>query len=121
MTAETVVPAARAGDDASAHAVFVAWERLRLAYKGLVVVLALALSGRALGHPSYWGHLVLMGIAANINFCAGPVAEGYLTVLGVPRRHGRWIVFALGCALAVALTALVVTGRLPAPPGPMGD
>jgi hypothetical protein len=49
------------------------------------------------------GQLLLFdALMANLGFCAGPVAEGYLCLLGFPRKPTRWLVFGIGTALAIA-------------------
>src|SRR5262249_45571426 len=60
--------------------VFIAWERLRLLYNAILVVSVLLHLKSLLGlfHASF---LLEAALAANVCFCAGPVAEGYLCLL----------------------------------------
>src|SRR5579864_3672300 len=62
--------------------VFFAWEKLRLLYNGLLIVVVLV---RFEFNFRVILFFVEPAIYANLCFCAGPVAEGYLTWFGVPR------------------------------------
>jgi hypothetical protein len=96
-------PLASPADD-SARAVFLAWERLRLTYNAALAIVVLSLGGGDLFNGDFV--LLLPGavFAANIGFCLGPVAEGYLVLLRADRRVARWLVFVPGLLLACALT-----------------
>src|SRR5687768_12421764 len=73
-------------DHSSASDVFFAWERLRIWYNTVLLLVTLIFL------PAFWADWVeprqvpakLVGSAliANICFCIGPCAEGYLTWLG---------------------------------------
>lgn len=106
-------PAAHAAHDGeTAREVFVAWERRRIAYNA-VQVAVVALSGRILFEgPGWAARLGLLVLASNLLFCLGPVAEGYLVLLGAPRRGARAFVFTLGTLVAVALAGLVIVGQM---------
>ena len=112
MHGEVEAPAARGAEPESAHEVFVAWERLRLAYNGLLGIEVIALYALSLADRMALGQLALLAIAANVSFCAGPVAEGYLDLLGTPRRVSRWLLFGLGCCAGVALTLAHLNKKL---------
>jgi hypothetical protein len=76
--------------------VFFAWEKLRLLYNSMLIVAVLGTALKA-GYSMLVGiFFVEPAIYANLCFCAGPVAEGYLTWLGLPRRPCRWIIFWVG-------------------------
>jgi hypothetical protein len=87
--------------------VFFAWERLRLVYN-------LALAGVFVGWVCLSGGVVPDVVfalpeevlAANVCFCAGPVAEGYLCWLGVDRRWSRWGIFTAGMLVAAGYAIL---------------
>lgn len=77
-------------DEPTFKEVFVVWEKLRLVYNGLLVAVVVAIFREAVFFvPLVF--LVVPAILANVCFCAGPVAEGYLCLIQVP----RW--FALVC------------------------
>lgn len=82
--------------------VFAAWEKLRILYN---VVLALVVFCK-IQTEFDWDAvgLIVAAVHANVGFCAGPVAEGYLCALGWPRWFGRLLVFGFGLLLAIALT-----------------
>src|SRR5262249_46847410 len=87
--------------------VFVAWEKLRLLYN-LILVAAVALFLNPvvflLSLPIFLPFLLEGALIANIGFCAGPVAEGYLCLLGMSRRPVRALVFVCGTLVAIGLT-----------------
>jgi len=92
-------------NEADAMRVFFAWERLRLLFNLLLIAVTVSyavLSSKAT-HPVFWVKAVSEGVLANVCFCAGPVAEGYLCWLGVPRVPARWFVFVCGTVLAITL------------------
>jgi hypothetical protein len=99
-----VTPAPPVGD--TARAVFLAWERLRLVYNATLVLIVLYIAGHNLGNFEFRVFVLEAAVAANLCFCAGPVAEGYLSLLGANRRVVRWLLFIpgtlLGCLLTVA-------------------
>jgi cytochrome c oxidase subunit IV len=92
----------------SARAVFLAWERMRLAYNAVLGFVVVLLAGSDLFDPAFYGFLLRAAVLANVCFCLGPVIEGYLSLLGVDRRAARWFVFLPGLLLAclLALAAL---------------
>ena len=93
----------------SARAVFVAWEGLRIVYNALLIFFTLALAtalGVAIDAP-FWQRVIPGGIVANVCFCAGPCAEGYLALMGADRRLARGFFFLAGFSLT-SLVALVV-------------
>ena len=96
----------------SAHSVFVAWERLRLIYNSvlLLVVLSCLTRGTREELPSL-AYLIICAFMANICFCIGPVVEGYLVFLGMQRPIVRIVVFCVGTLFACLLTAFVVSLR----------
>jgi len=95
-----------------AMSVFFAWEKLRIVYNLLLialVVIELGIEGTLITLPLLFGGAV----AANICFCVGPVAEGYLCCIGVERIRARLALFALGMILSLALTWGILSSRLP--------
>ena len=93
---------------ASAKSVFVAWELLRLVYNAALFLLVVLVANTLLGHdelsdPRFWRFLVKAAIGANLCFCAGPVVEGCLSYVGVPRRVSRPVLFVGGLLASTAL------------------
>ncbi len=82
--------------------VFFAWEKLRLIYNGVLVVIAVVVCGPPV--VLMIGEAILGAIAANLMFCAGPVGECYLAWWGVPRLAARWVLFVLGMVVSAGIT-----------------
>lgn len=115
----------------SAHANFVAWERLRLYYNGALVVLTAgtglgaALLGTVLGQQDegfarllFLGMFGLFGaIPINIAYCVGPVAEGYLVRSGINRGTARRFLFFAGLAMGGGMAVLTALGFVWSPDG----
>jgi hypothetical protein len=98
----------------SARDVFLAWERLRLLFNVILVVESLFLGMPHLPDGGFWAFLVVSAIMANVCFCAGACAEGYLSLLGFRREAARYIVFAVGTSLSMFLAmALIWTVTVP--------
>ena len=82
--------------------VFLAWEKMRLAYNlvlATVVSLFIGLFGVSISFLS----LLEPAVAANVCFCDGPVVEGYVCLLTRERRLVRGLVFLFGTLLATFL------------------
>jgi len=82
----------------TASEVFFAWERLRLVYNAILV--AVVLFRRLGGEDLQVQFLVENALFANLCFCVGPVAEGYLVCIGLRRKAMRWLLFLGGSVLA---------------------
>lgn len=87
----------------SARAVFLAWERLRLLYNAALAAVVLVFDGSHLSDREFLWFLARAAFGANLCFCLGPVAEGFLALLEANRRHARWAAFVLGLLLACLL------------------
>jgi hypothetical protein len=89
----------------TAMEVFFAWEKLRLAYNALLAVTGI---GMMILKAEFSPLIVVFAagpiLLANLCFCVGPVAEGYLCWFGLPRRPVRWIIFGLGLLIALGYT-----------------
>jgi hypothetical protein len=98
------------GGQSDAMAVFFAWEKLRIVYNLLLmgVVLSLGLAAGKNHNIAFWVNMACQGFMANVCFCAGPVAEGYLCWIGCERRVARWILFLGGLLLSVGLAYYLV-------------
>src|SRR4051812_765664 len=80
----------------TAMEVFFAWEKLRVAYNVILVAVTVV---KLLNTKDDWGLQPL--VMANVAFCVGPVAEGYLCWLGVKRPSARALLFGLGMFAAI--------------------
>ncbi|MBA3316148.1 MAG: hypothetical protein M3552_20430 [Planctomycetota bacterium] len=105
----SVVGSALFTRDDSAKAVFIAWEGLRIAYNTVLIVLtfALALAFEVAIDASFWQRVLPGALFANVCFCVGSSAEGYLALMGADRRLARGFIFLSGLSLT-SLMALVV-------------
>lgn len=90
-------------DDPTFQEVFIRWEKLRLAFNGLLLAAVIVVWGPAF-IVAFARLLVFPAIQANLFFCAGPIAEGYLCLFHVPREFARWLVFVAGCLIGVVVT-----------------
>lgn len=93
-------------DEPSAQQVFLAWEKLRLLYNGLLAGIVLISGYRNLQDWTFWVFVVEGAVGANLCYCAGPVLEGYLALISIPRQKARVALFVLGCCAASGLTYL---------------
>jgi hypothetical protein len=85
--------------------VFFAWEKMRLLYNALMGVLVICIVVKA-GFGFSIGVWIAEGaVLANLCFCIGPIAEGYLCWLGLPHQTTRWVLFCWGCVISIFLTA----------------
>jgi hypothetical protein len=85
------------------------WEKLRLPYNAVILVVVLVLGpviGRGL--PDAGRLLLLAFLAANVGFLAGPVLDGYLGWLGLRRASVTGVLFAAVTASAALGVAFVV-------------
>jgi hypothetical protein len=96
--------------------VFVAWELLRLAYNAallMVVVLVgrMIVSRDDFADPAFWRYVAKCAIGANLCYCLGPIAEGYLAALGVRRPVVRLLLFSVGLIVSVVLAVALLSLR----------
>ena len=95
-------------DDESARTAFLAWEGLRLVYNGVLVVMVVVYGWPHLAERQFLRTLAWCFLWANLCFCTGPVAEGYLVLVGVDRHLARFTVFVPGLMLGCGLTLFAV-------------
>jgi hypothetical protein len=87
------------------------WEKLRLLYNGLMIlpgicVLTLWVTRQLLPLPTAIIGGILTGIAANVAFMLGPLAELYLRGLfrnGASLGKGRLLIFSAGLAVSAGV------------------
>ena len=93
-----------------AKRVFLDWEKMRLAYVGILVVFTLLFGFSELGNPLFWGGSVAGAIIANLCYLLGPIVDTYVSWLGFRSVALRWIMFALGTLFTMAgVVAMIVT------------
>ncbi len=90
----------------SARLVFLAWEKLRILFNVGLVWVTLTLLPNWSWRSIPWRDYIGPAILANVCFCAGPCAEGYLTWLGANRQLARWMLFVVGFLFACCLVPL---------------
>lgn len=99
-----------------ARTTFLAWEKLRIVYVGLLGLWTLLLCGRAIVDIDLLIMIVLGGIFSNFCFFAGPILETYVRWLGYKGYLLRWILFSSGTLLTmIAATIALSSHLLPAP------
>lgn len=108
---------ATSGAPSGARAVFLAWERLRLAYNA--ALLAVVTTGVLVLLPrelivdrATWLVLAKGAIAANLLYFAGPLVEAYVDWLGFRHVALRTSMFAAGTAGSVLIAAAVLVSLL---------
>lgn len=94
-----------------AKSVFLAWEKLRLAYVAVLAVASLALVA-VCGSPWTSAIKALLGgaVAANILYFAGPALETYVCWLGWRGTWLRGVLFLGGTLLSLLLAAITIAG-----------
>jgi hypothetical protein len=88
----------------SAGKVFVSWWQLRLIYNATLALIVLVFGFVDVFVLDFLWFVARCALGANLCFCLGPVAERYLTLLGVSRADARGLVFVPGLLLACLLT-----------------
>ncbi len=101
-----------------AREVFLAWEKLRIAYIVVLACHTVFLAGVAgLLNPRVLQLVVMGAVIANLAFFAGPIVETYVRWLGYNRSWPRWFLFMMGTLLSMGLAiALLVEELLPDQP-----
>lgn len=62
-----------------------------------------------ISEPKFTVFVIECAVAANVAFCAGHVVEGYVSLLGAPRKTTRYALFTLGTILAIVLELVSIT------------
>jgi hypothetical protein len=87
------------------------WEWLRLVYNGVLALEVLALwgpSGSSWDRGG-WRFLIGRALAANVLYCAGPVANAYAHWIGLRHRAVTALIFLAGLCLAMLITLISLT------------
>jgi hypothetical protein len=90
----------------TAMEVFFAWEKLRLVYNAVLILIVLLVMRQAI--IDCIEDAIVGAICANLMFSSGPVIESYLSWCGVPRIVARGIIFSLGLFFASVVTTYAV-------------
>jgi len=90
-----------------ARSTFLAWEKLRLVYVGLLAAVTLLLAAldpsRSFTSLRFWIPVVEGAVVANVCYFAGPIIETYVTWLGFRGRWLRYTLFVLGTLFSIML------------------
>ncbi|MGF1580686.1 MAG: hypothetical protein ACFCD0_15090 [Gemmataceae bacterium] len=108
-------------DQPKAMDVFLAWEKLRVIYNGIVFAVPLLFSiiDASRGHDfvrSLYSRLLKAILLANVCFCCGPVLEGYIVWLFKADRKlcRKWLFlggFLMSLVMVCGLLCLVAVNR----------
>ncbi len=95
--------------DAIARRTFYAWEKLRIVYIGVLVLITLGF----VGLRRLWGlelsfTMIVGAVGANVCFFAGPVVETYVVWLGYRGKRLRYVLFSAGLALSIGLAVVML-------------
>lgn len=89
---------------AVAKETFLAWEKLRLIYVGVLTFIVLALVSlfepRLFGHLPFWKSCIAGAIFVNICYLAGPVTDTILSWVYFRSLGMRWTLFSTGLIIA---------------------
>jgi hypothetical protein len=90
-----------------ARSVFICWEKLRIVYCGLLMVVTMFILGIFDNEDRRIVILIIKGaIAANVLYFAGPIIDTYVRWLSYKSAWPRWLLFCSGTLLAMFLTAV---------------
>lgn len=91
-----------------ARATFLAWEKLRLIYIGILGIWTLLLSGRHIASVEILSLVIIGGLISNVLYFAAPIMETYVRWLGYTGKWVRILLFVAGTLVTMifALGAL---------------
>ena len=95
-----------------ARSVFLAWEKLRIAYVIILAFITLLLTGLSGFNLRLLGLIVQGAFVANAAYFAGPIVEVYVRWLGYKRSWPRWVMFIGGTMIASLLAVGVLAAEL---------
>lgn len=88
-----------------ARATFLAWEKLRLIYIGILGIWTLLISGRHIASIEILSLVIVGGLISNVLYFAAPIVETYVRWLGYTGKWVRILLFVAG-TLVTMLFAL---------------
>ena len=99
-----------------ARSTFLAWEKLRIAYVSILIVITVLLV-LLVGPAGFLNRRLLLmtvegAIVANVAYLAGPTIETYVKWLGYDRPWPRWVMFIGGTLLTIILAVGVLATEL---------
>ncbi len=101
---------------ATAREIFLAWEKLRLFYVGVLAVVTLALGAMipngGMASARFWIVVVEGAIFSNVCFFAGPIVETYLAWLDQRPNWLRIAMFLAGTTVSILIVLVVLAGQL---------
>jgi uncharacterized protein YjbI with pentapeptide repeats len=98
---------------AIARSVFLAWEKLRIAYLILLALITVLLTGvTGIMNLRLLRLIVLGAVVANLAYYAGPAIETYVRWLGYNRAWPRWGMFIGGTLISIVLAIGVLATEL---------
>ena len=91
-----------------ARATFLAWEKLRLIYIGILGIWTLLISGRHIASVEILSLVIVGGLISNVLYFAAPIVETYVRWLGYTGNWVRILLFVAGTLVTMifALGAL---------------
>lgn len=99
--------------------VFLAWEKLRLVYIGILAAVTIAFVLPDLDNTifaiEFWSMGIFGAIGANVCYFIGPAIETYVTWLGYRGKWLRWILFQVGTVFSSLLVSVVLWLHLAKP------
>ena len=91
-----------------ARATFLAWEKLRLIYIGILGIWTLLISGRHIASLEILSLVIVGGLISNVLYFAAPIVDTYVRWLGYTGKWVRILLFVAGTLVTMifALGAL---------------
>lgn len=88
-----------------ARATFLAWEKLRLIYIGILGIWTLLISGRHIASVEILSLVIVGGLISNVLYFAAPIVDTYVRWLGYTGKWVRILLF-VGGTLVTMIFAL---------------
>lgn len=95
-----------------ARSTFLAWEKLRFLYIGLLGTLTLLLCGREIVNIEILMIVIAGAFVANVCYFAGPILETYVSWLGLKGKWFRWMLFTVGTLFTMVLAVAFLAANL---------
>lgn len=96
---------------AIARRTFLAWEKLRVIYVGLLAIITIGMIAGSGKFPWHAAVAVVFGaVVCNLCFFAGPIIETYVVWLGFRQPWPRWLMFISGTFLSAAAAVVTLLG-----------